>query len=162
MSLKSIGGDRVMAGYENGELAVYDLRMFAQQTAEMLYKGQPLMCFDYSVGKNVGVCGSSDEWLRQFSIDDKGRIYHEEKSGSTIQLANPGQNCVTIRPADSRLFATGGWDSRVRLYSLKKLKPLVALDFHKEAVNSIDFSTDNLMACGSNDCIISFWKIYND
>lgn len=157
MSLKSLSGNKVMAGYENGELAFFDLRTFSQISSLNIFKGQPLMCFDYSVSKNTGICGSADEWLRQFRVGDSS-LFEE----ATIELVNPGQNCVQIRESDSRLFATGGWDSRIRLYSLKKLKPLVVLDFHKEAINTIDFSTpDNLMAAGSNDCIISFWNVYN-
>lgn len=157
MSLKLVDSSRLMAGYENGELALFDLTTFEELTSTMMFNGHPLMCFDYRADKNVGICGSSESCLKQFSLKDQSI-----SETASVELTNPGQNCISIRKSDAKLFATGGWDSRIRMYSLKKLKPLVVLDFHKDTINTIDFnSRDNIMACGSNDCIISFWNLYN-
>ncbi len=73
-----------------------------------------------------------------------------------------GLNCIKCRNNDSKIFATGGWDHRVRVYGMKKKNLLAVLDFHKEAINTIDFSFfTNQMAVGSNDGIASFWDLYN-
>jgi WD40 repeat protein len=161
MSLKLEGASQCLGGYENGDLVLFDLRMYREIASVSLFEGQPIMCFDYCASNNVGISGSSESWIKQFAlVESSTNSLVEFRLDQQVELVNPGLNCAKIRTSDSKLCATGGWDSRVRLYSLKRLKPLVVLDFHKEAVNTIDFSSENLMACGSNDGIISFWNLY--
>lgn len=152
MSLKAIDSDKLIAGYENGDLVKFDLKMNAPLLSANMFKGQPVMCIDYSSPKRVGICGTSESTLKQFNSD--------LVSDLSVELTNPGVSAITIRKSDSKLFASAGWDSQIRLFTLKKLKPLVVLDFHKSPINTIDFSPNNLMAAGSNDCIISFWSLY--
>lgn len=149
----------VMAGYENGELVSFDLRQNAELASLDLFSGQPLMCFDYSSSNHIGLAGSSENSLKQFIADDQLSSMAVKE---TISLVNAGINCVKIRQRDSKLVATGGWDAKIRLFGLKKVKPLAVLDFHKDAINTVSFSNENLLVCGSNDTIISFWNIYND
>jgi WD40 repeat protein len=80
----------------------------------------------------------------------------------TTELTNPGVNCIRIRNRDDRIFVTAGWDFRIRVFAMKKTKLLCVLDFHKEAVNFLDFSNDNCLAAGSNEGLISFWNLYNE
>jgi WD40 repeat protein len=159
MCLKSIDSNVCLAGYENGEMALFDLRTSNELASVGFFKGLPLMCLDYSWEKKSGVCGSSEAVLKAFTIDVELNCF---QTNGDIELVNAGVNCLKIRESDSKVFATGGWDSRIRVFGLKKLKPLVVLDFHKEPVNAIDFSNQNIMACGSNDTIISFWNLYNN
>lgn len=75
---------------------------------------------------------------------------------------------VTIRP-DSKIFATGGWDYQIRIFSFKTLKPLAVLDFHNSTIQDIVFTQerseayncDYLMAATGKDGCISFWNLYN-
>jgi WD40 repeat protein len=57
----------------------------------------------------------------------------------TINTKHSGQQSLRIR-SDGRLFATGGWDSRIRVYSSKTLKEVAALKWHKEGVYAVDFA----------------------
>jgi WD40 repeat protein len=57
----------------------------------------------------------------------------------TINTKHSGQQSLRVR-SDGRLFATGGWDSRIRVYSCKTLKEVAALKWHKEGVYAIDFA----------------------
>ena len=98
--------------------------------------------------------------MNQFRVDDYDLNGCLNLAGETIQLINPGVNCIKIRQSDSKIFATGGWDYRIRLYGTKKQNSLAVLCFHKSAVNTIDFSRENLMAVGSNDGVVSFWDLY--
>ncbi|KAF1927893.1 WD40 repeat-like protein [Didymella exigua CBS 183.55] len=49
-----------------------------------------------------------------------------------------GQQSLSAR-SDGRLLATGGWDSRVRIYSAKTLKEVAVLKWHKEGVYAVAF-----------------------
>ena len=50
---------------------------------------------------------------------------------------------------------------RVRLYNMKKLKPLAVLKHHKGSVNTVAFSCDNAtLASGSSDSTIALWSVY--
>jgi WD40 repeat protein len=49
-----------------------------------------------------------------------------------------GQQSLSVR-SDGRLLVTGGWDSRVRIYSAKTLKEVAVLKWHKEGVYAVAF-----------------------
>jgi WD40 repeat protein len=158
MNMKSFESNLLLAGYESGELSLFDLRNLKEISSINLFNGQPLMCFDFSKKANFGFSGSTDLNIKQFSIENDCNL----KLHNSLSLVNPGLNTIKIRELDSKIFATGGWDSRIRLYGLKKQKLLLVLDFHKEAISTIDFSIKNgMMAAGSNDNVISFWSLFN-
>ncbi len=50
-----------------------------------------------------------------------------------------GQQSLSVR-SDGRLLATGGWDSRIRIYSTKTLKEVAVLKWHKEGVYAVAFA----------------------
>lgn len=89
-------------------------------------------------------------------------------STSKLTLKNPGTNVIRIRP-DCKVFASGGWDGRVRIYSWKSLRPLAVLTEHKSgAITDITFSKSKverwnapIMAVSGMDGIISLWDLYN-
>lgn len=156
MCLKSVDSNSLFAGYENGEIVSFDLRTFNEINSLDLYQGQPMMCFDFSDSLKIGYTGSAESKVHGFKLNET-----KLERSETINLVNPGVNSIKIRPSDSRIFAIGGWDSRIRIYSAKKQKFLACLDFHKEAINSIEFnSTNNLIYAGSNDGIISCWDLF--
>jgi WD40 repeat protein len=55
-----------------------------------------------------------------------------------VNTKHAGQQSLRIRP-DGRLLVTGGWDSRIRIYSTKTLKEVAVLKWHKEGVYSVAF-----------------------
>ncbi|KAF2873307.1 WD40-repeat-containing domain protein [Massariosphaeria phaeospora] len=55
-----------------------------------------------------------------------------------VQTKHAGQQSLHVR-SDGRLLVTGGWDSRVRIYSTKTLKEMAVLKWHKESVYAVDF-----------------------
>lgn len=48
------------------------------------------------------------------------------------------QQSLRVR-SDGRLLITGGWDSRVRIYSTRTLKEMAVLKWHKEGVYAVGF-----------------------
>ncbi|KAJ4352327.1 Astra associated protein 1 Asa1 [Didymosphaeria variabile] len=55
-----------------------------------------------------------------------------------INTKHAGQQSLRVR-SDGRLLVTGGWDSKVRVYSSKTLKEVAVLKWHKEGVYAVSF-----------------------
>lgn len=56
----------------------------------------------------------------------------------TIDTKHAGQQSLLVR-SDGRLLVTGGWDARIRIYSMKSLKEVAVLKWHKEGVYAVGF-----------------------
>lgn len=56
----------------------------------------------------------------------------------TVNTKHAGQQSLRVR-SDGRILATGGWDSRIRVYSAKTLKEVATLKWHKEGVYAVGF-----------------------
>ncbi len=157
MSLHAVSANHLLAGYESGHIVLFDLRKSCEVSRINVFPGQPVMCLDYSREKNLGISGSAEHFMNEFGVNEVGTL----ELGAKLEITNPGLNCLKIRPSDSKIFVSGGWDKRVRVFGSKKRNLLAVLDFHKEAINTIEFSSGNLMAVGANDGIISFWDLYS-
>jgi hypothetical protein len=57
----------------------------------------------------------------------------------TLNTKHAGQQSLRVR-SDGRILVTGGWDSRIRIYSSKTLKEVAVLKWHKEGVYAVDFA----------------------
>jgi WD40 repeat protein len=55
-----------------------------------------------------------------------------------VDTKHAGQQSLRVR-SDGRLLITGGWDTRIRVYSTKTLKEVAVLKWHKEGVYSVAF-----------------------
>uniref|UniRef100_T1JIV4 Anaphase-promoting complex subunit 4-like WD40 domain-containing protein n=1 Tax=Strigamia maritima TaxID=126957 RepID=T1JIV4_STRMM len=119
------------------------------------------MCLDLDGQGQKGVSGSPDDQLCVWNLN------LEEFKCTRKQITNPGVASVRIRQ-DGRVLGVGGWDSRIRIFSWKSLKPLAVLDFHTKTIQCIEFSKGAvgdygiLMAAGSNDEKISLWNLYGN
>ncbi|KAH6994188.1 WD40-repeat-containing domain protein [Fusarium venenatum] len=57
----------------------------------------------------------------------------------TINTKHSGQQSLDIR-SDGRIFATAGWDSKVRVYSVKTMKELAVLKWHQVGCFAVAFA----------------------
>ena len=111
------------AGYENGSLVIWDLGSPGAPVAHRKLFSEPVMALDVESGGGGGLCGAAEDKLVGFTVD-----YASGSLGIryTTELRRQGINDASIRP-DSRISATAGWDSRVRLYKFRAGKPLAIL-----------------------------------
>ncbi|XP_044717453.1 ASTRA-associated protein 1 [Hirsutella rhossiliensis] len=69
-----------------------------------------------------------------------------------INTKHSGQQSLKVR-SDGKVFATAGWDSKIRVYSSKTLKELAVLQWHKVGAYAVAFAdvAQNLSAGPSMD-----------
>ncbi|XP_070571605.1 guanine nucleotide-binding protein subunit beta-like protein 1 isoform X2 [Ptychodera flava] len=150
----------LLAGYEDGSIALWDV-MESKVIHKLKVHSDPVMSLDYSIPQQRGVSGSADETIVTWKLNEAElQIQHQ------TDITNPGISDIKIRK-DDKILATAGWDSRIRVFGLKKLKALAILTYHRENVQCLSFSVQgvdgqgSLLAAGSKDRHISLWSLYN-
>jgi len=155
---------RLMAGYEAGDIVLWDW-------------SNNLALMEVSLAPHLGTLMSLTWDLdkkRLAAVGSEARLVVVDTEAMAVtrvrEVTNPGLGAVMVR-GDGRLLVTGGWDTRLRLFSWgpDKLKPLAVLQFHSESVETL-LCCDNLeqgrlkgrrlIVAGGKDGKISFWDIY--
>ncbi|XP_076063114.1 guanine nucleotide-binding protein subunit beta-like protein 1 isoform X2 [Oratosquilla oratoria] len=153
----------ILAAYENGHIIVWNWVDGSICTDTKICDNPICLEFDDELQK--GVCGSTSEKIYVFSLQPSVKLEILKE----ITIINPGIAACLTRP-DNRLFVTGGWDHRIRLFSWKKLKPLAVLQYHKGTVQCIAYSKGEVQRCGPGwllaaggvDKSVSLWNIFNN
>ncbi|RLN70549.1 hypothetical protein BBJ28_00005196, partial [Nothophytophthora sp. Chile5] len=149
----------IAVGYEGGQLAILDLRSGGKVACEatVTQGANALLSFDVTRDGRSAICGSSGEELYVANFDVGSLTL---RSRAFFSCSHGGFSSVRIRD-DQRIVATAGWDHRVRLFHLRKLKPLAVLKYHSEGVFGLDFSADSaLLASCSKDQKIALWSVF--
>jgi len=148
----------VLAGVsEGGYLDVFSVeaekRLFSHRFA-----AQTCLSLSLNQTKTAGVCGTDAEDLYAFRMNSE--VTPPVDIRKIIKLPNPGVSHVLTRQ-DMKIFATCGFDQRLRIFSWKSLKPLAALKPHRKGITCLDFHpTNGLLATGSVDHHIAFYDLY--
>jgi len=155
MDIKAARQNHIMAGYEDGSIIVWDVRSPDREKNATQLHGEAVSSFDYCERTERGVSASVDGKVVSWGGT-------ELKQTATADVKG-GIACVRARP-DGKLFAVGGCDSRIHMYSGKpKLLPLAVIRAHTQSVQSLAFdSCDHTLAAGSRDKTVSMWSIYKD
>mmetsp|Transcript_12582 Transcript_12582/g.15223 ORF Transcript_12582/g.15223 Transcript_12582/m.15223 type:complete len:323 (+) Transcript_12582:192-1160(+) len=155
-----------LIGHESGHFYIWDLR---RMRADMLFCKKlfqaPVMAFDLSRDARRLFAAAVEPSARVYNLD-----LHIRKitpcspplpaTCQTVVHDRTGIGHLALRP-DAKLFATAGWDFRIRLFANKSphFKPLAILRYHDATVNALDFSPDSkLLAAASKDTKISVWS----
>lgn len=106
---------------------------------------QPVLSIDRSPAQNYFLSSSADALIVKhplLSSESSGYIptprYVEDSPLKIVNTKHSGQQGLRIR-SDGKIFATAGWDSRVRVYSGKTLKELAVLKWHKDGCYAVAF-----------------------
>ena len=79
-----------------------------------------------------------------------------------FHLRQSGAGGVAVRGLDARVAAVGCWDSSVRLYDLKRERPLAILRYHTAQVTSVAFAPcDHRLVSSSRDGSIAVWDVFS-
>ncbi|KAF8853719.1 WD domain-containing protein [Acephala macrosclerotiorum] len=133
----------VIAGYESGHTIVFQ---YYDNTWHALYKTQvhtqPVLSLDVSPTKDFYLTSSADAIIAKHPIPASDELVI--KSGDDVPLkilktGHAGQQSLGMRN-DGKIFATAGWDSRVRVYGSKGMKELAVLKWHKEGCYAVSFA----------------------
>ncbi|XP_075168940.1 guanine nucleotide-binding protein subunit beta-like protein 1 [Haematobia irritans] len=151
-----------LAGYESGHFVTWDLS--SGMAVDVAQVDADPMAVDYDPLTNRGIIGGPSDKVTTFSYQRQSMRFQRS---SDISLKNSGLNCLRIRN-DQKVFCSGGWDGRVRIFSWKSLRPLAVLTEHKSAIMDIAYSTGPvlqwkapIMAVAGMDGQISLWNLYN-
>ena len=86
------------------------------------------------------ITSSADAILAKHPLPFSNSTFHEDmKPLNVLQTKHSGQQGLQIR-SDGKIFATAGWDARVRVYSAKTMKELAVLKWHKEGCYATAFA----------------------
>ncbi|KAI9267377.1 WD40-repeat-containing domain protein [Sporodiniella umbellata] len=145
---KSSGSLFVLVGYENGEIALWEIN---EGESRAIWRKQRHK--EPNLTRSYFISSSADNRICQQSLMT-GDVLNE------ILTKKSGVPAVKIRH-DNKIFATGGYDGKLRVFSIKKMKPLAVLSFHRDTIYSIDFGTQsNWLVGASQDNRISLWNIF--
>ncbi|KAK4494380.1 hypothetical protein PRZ48_014678 [Zasmidium cellare] len=173
----------VVAGYESGHACVWQQKG-ARRAWKLVYlhkhHSQPVLSLSIATTQKAFFTSSADAIVARHPLGKSGA------PAKTVQTKHAGQQGLVVR-GDEKTFATAGWDSRVRVYSVKTMKELAVLKWHKEGCYALAFAdvggveksgegeegtmtvaeqrkhtakTTHWLAAGSKDGKVSLWEIY--
>lgn len=160
MSSKLVGSTLAVVGYESGDIIAFDLIASRVRARRTLFKS-PVMGLDTD-GERVYAAGVEPK-ARVCKLDGDKILTRSPQlpvNCESTEHAKDGVGQLMLRP-DGKLFATAGWDYRLRLFSTRAptFKPLAVLRYHSASINAITFSSDStILAAGSKDFKISLWS----
>ncbi|KAI8994471.1 WD40-repeat-containing domain protein [Pilobolus umbonatus] len=144
----------VLAGYESGYLALWSIE---GDKSQLLWHKQehqePILDIAADIDSSIALSSSADNQIVKYSLVTGDII-------KKITIKKAGLVAIEIR-ADNKIFTTGGYDGRIRVFSVKSMKPLAILSYHKESVYTVAMGTkSNWLLGGSEDHRISLWALY--
>ncbi|GIL83231.1 hypothetical protein Vretifemale_12087 [Volvox reticuliferus] len=173
----------IVVGYEDGVVALWDLRNPGRPLGSLRTHTEPVMCLDVRArvqGRSTGngrtalgagrgngnaaelydlVSGSADDQISCCEVRPGGP--QPLTLAKKLQLRENGTADVRIR-SDGKLLACGCWDGRVRLFSVRRREPLAVLKYHRSHVTAVAFSPETQkLASASRDGTIALWSVYS-
>lgn len=135
----------MMCGYEDGQVGIY-CHHGAPASNHTTWKkvrlvklhSQPVLSLSQSPSQEFILTSSADSQIAKLAFKHGNDAFLEEKP-KIVNTKHAGQQGLNIR-SDSKIFATAGWDSRIRVYSAKTMKELAVLRWHKDGCYSTAFA----------------------
>ncbi|KAF2423648.1 WD40 repeat-like protein [Tothia fuscella] len=123
----------LISGLESGKTS---LQIFLNTKWKTLFRSathsQPILSLGLMPDSSSYFTSGADSIIGMHVIESMSKA-------KTIQTKHSGQQSLTVR-SDGKIFATAGWDSRIRVYSTNTMKELAVLKWHKEGCYSVAFA----------------------
>ncbi|KAK3988213.1 ASTRA-associated protein 1 [Cladorrhinum sp. PSN332] len=133
----------LIAGFENGLCAVAQL---GDNTWTVKYQNtshtQPILSLDVSPAGDYFFTSGADAVIAKHAIpsaNSSPTTVLTEPPLKKINTKHSGQQSLRVR-SDNLIFATAGWDSKIRVYSVKTLKEVAVLKWHQVGCYAAAFS----------------------
>ncbi|KAI4269736.1 MAG: hypothetical protein L6R38_007358 [Xanthoria sp. 2 TBL-2021] len=125
---------QVVAGYESGHTMVF-VQSDPGAQFQRLYcaqpHSQPILSMAILPSQDCYMTSSADAIVAKHPLPAVPGVWKTElKPFKVVQTKHSGQQGLQVR-SDGKIFATAGWDARVRVYSAKTMKELAVLKWHK-------------------------------
>nr|KAK5446820.1 Astra associated protein 1 Asa1 [Exophiala xenobiotica] len=135
----------LISGYEDGQVIIlshHEPEVNAKSKWQKLMSSkphsQPILSLDVSPSREHFITSSADATIAKFTLQ-LADVPYETRPERTVNTKHAGQQGLNIR-SDGKIFATAGWDGRVRVYSAKTMKELAVLQWHKQGCYATDFA----------------------
>ena len=140
------GALTIFAGYESGHAAIWQRNTTNHWQTTYVQKAhsQPILSLDSSSELTCFFTSSADAIIARHPLP--GSL----SESKPLQTKHAGQQGLTIR-SDESIFATAGWDGRMRVYSTKSMKELAVLKWHKEGCYAVAFAEISTTTSSSGD-----------
>lgn len=135
----------LVAGFESGVASVHRLDGDGDgapwtTTYRARAHAQPLLALDVHPSLDFFLSSAADAVIAKHPLAPAA---HDAAAHSrplkTLKTRHAGQQSLRVR-SDGRLFATAGWDSRLRIYSCASLRELAVLKWHKVGAYAVAFA----------------------
>ncbi|OCH94431.1 WD-40 repeat-containing protein [Obba rivulosa] len=149
---------RLMCAYENGSVTMWANTRTDKETSvegvgwDSLWSAklhvESVMAMAVSKDNRIALTVSADHLIGQYDIQAAENLELKDTACKPHRTKVPGNGAVAIRD-DGKVCAVGGWDGKIRLYSVKTLKPLGTLDYHKKNCQSLAFARSSSLRSGA-------------
>ncbi|KAI1007933.1 ASTRA-associated protein 1 [Podosphaera aphanis] len=150
----------VIAAFESGHTSITHL-VQASWTTLYVNKShvQPILSLDVAPDKSYYLTSGADAIIAQHAIPStepespRAEVMRSRGPDPALRVINTkhaGQQGLTMRN-DGKIFATAGWDGRVRIYAGTTLRELAVLKWHQEGCYAVAFTDITLISDGRHD-----------
>ncbi|KAG5519253.1 hypothetical protein PMAC_002341 [Pneumocystis sp. 'macacae'] len=169
----------VSAGFESGHVGVFIFSSIHQVwETKYLFKvhTQPVLSIHCDPLHEFLISSGSDSFIVKYYLNS-----NLDNNILKFKTHHIGQQSLRIR-SDAKIFATAGWDGKVRVYSCKSLSQLAVCKWHETGCYAVAFSEiipehykilglfdknkqlklleKHWLAAGGKDGKVSLWEIY--
>lgn len=148
---------RIIVGYENGSVALWDVRAGRMITHSPVGKDTVLSVAASPKGRVAVACGAFDRIAGVADLEaDHVHVVEEAR------LKESGVGHI-VWSADGRLIASAGWDGAVRIWDGRRrkgvlLQSVTSLRWHEGSVGCVSISGDGeMVASGGKDGTVALW-----
>lgn len=142
---------RVVASYEDGRVALFELEREVKDWSEGFpgesegwvkvfeekQHREPTMSLALEAGLKHAWSVGADHMVVKYLL---GTEVSEQERSRAYKTAYSGRAGIAVRD-DGRILAIAGWDGHVRIHSAKTFKPLALLEYHRDSVYAVAFSS---------------------
>ena len=155
LSLFYLGGTlTLVAGYENGAASMAQLGTQSSSSSSSSWTAkyqatchtQPILSLDIHTSQGFFLTSGADAIIAKHPLPPPSTGPPRPDATSTfaelakvINTKHSGQQSLRFR-SDGRLFATAGWDCKVRVYSAKTLNEVAVLKWHQAGCYAVAFA----------------------